>query len=81
MLEALASADLAEDHGFLVLPLFRDQRENGLPDYFARGVAEDAFRGRVPGLDDTVKVLADDGIAGRLDERQQMPGSMFMVVL
>ncbi len=68
MLEALAGAEFGEDLVLLVLKVCGDEAENGLADDFFGGVAEHALRAVVPGADDAVEVLADDGVVGGIDD-------------
>jgi len=54
--------DAREDHVFFALSIGRNDDADRLPDDFRGGVPEHAFGGAVPGRDDAVQILADDGI-------------------
>ena len=49
-----------------------DEHPNRLADELGGGVAEDAFRGCVAGLDDAVQILRDDGVIRRVDDGRQI---------
>ncbi len=71
VLDALAVPHAIQDLLFLLDPLRRQQQRDRLADDLLRPVAEEAFCPRVPGLDDAVEVLGEDGIVGRLDDCRQ----------
>ena len=66
---ALTGADARQDRVFFGLAIGRNDHANRLADRFARGVAEHPFGRPVPGRDDAVQILADDGVVGRFDDR------------
>ena len=66
--DGLAGPDAGEDHVLLGLAIGRNDHANRLADGFSRGVAEHALGGPIPGSDDAVQVLADDGVVGRFDD-------------
>jgi hypothetical protein len=69
VINPLASSDARQDFAFLAPQLGRDQQRDRLADHLGRRIAEDAFGAFIPGGDDAVEVLADDGIVGGLDDR------------
>src|SRR5256885_4389555 len=56
------------------MQLGRDQGQNGFPDNFFRVISEEAGCCLIPAVDNSIQVLADNGIVGRLNNRCQ-PGS------
>ena len=70
--DRLTGADARQDHVFFGLAIGRDDHANRLADGLGGGVAEHAFGRPVPGRDDAVQILADDGVVRRFDD----PGEM-----
>src|SRR6185503_13559576 len=54
MLDPVAAADAPEYRVFLVMALFRDEREHRTADDLLGGIAEHALCGIVPALDDAI---------------------------
>jgi GAF domain-containing protein/PAS domain-containing protein len=71
VVDALASPQPGEDVRLLVRTVGRDEHGDGPPDRLGGRVAEEPFRPPVPGPDDPVELLADDGVVGRIDDRRQ----------
>ena len=65
-------AEALQDAWLLVVVIRRDQDGDGPADRFVRDVAEYSFRARIPGRDDAVKRLGDDGVVGRVDHRRKV---------
>ncbi len=70
--DRLAGPDARQDHVFFGLPIGGNDHADRLADGFGGGVAEHAFGRAVPGGDDAVQILADDGIVGRFDDAGEM---------
>ena len=68
MVDALAAAQAAEDVALLVAQLRRHDQVDRLADRLFRGPSEQPLRALVPGGDDAVERLADDGVFGRRDD-------------
>src|SRR3954451_12920074 len=64
LMDPLALADPVEDAADLGAPLLRDDEVDMPPDGLFRGIAEQALCGPVPGGDNAIERLADDGIVG-----------------
>ena len=62
MIDLFAAADAREDVRLFVEPVRRDQDRDRLADRFLGGVPENTFGGGIPGADDSIEVLADDGV-------------------
>ena len=71
VLHALAAQHTLQNLLFLLNPLRRQQQRDWLADDLLRPVAEQPLGPCVPGLDDAVEVLGQDGIVGRLNDRRQ----------
>ena len=71
MIDALSAPDSLEDAGLLIDMVGGNQDGNGLADCLRRGVAEHGLGAPIPGHDDAVQALADDGIIRRFDDRSQ----------
>jgi hypothetical protein len=67
----LATPELFQDRRHLAGALGRDQQGDGPAHGLGRRVAVDLLRPPVPGEDDAVQVLAEDGVRGRLDDGGQ----------
>ncbi len=68
VVDAFAFFEAFEDGGFFMLTVWRDDDGDGFSDHFGGGVAEDAFSGGVPALDDALEVFGDDGVIGGFDD-------------
>ena len=66
MFDSLPSPQFAEDLLFFMLQLGRKETENRLTHNFICPIAEDALGRFIPRDDDSVEVLADDGIVEEL---------------
>ena len=55
-----------------MLKVRRDDTQDGFTHHFGRRVAEKPFRGGIPGSDDTLERLTDDGIFRTGDDRREM---------
>ena len=73
VIDGFSAPDALEDRRFLVGHVRRDENGNGFAHHVVTGVAEQAFRPLVPGGDDTVERLADDGILGGLEDGGVLP--------
>jgi hypothetical protein len=71
VIDGLAAEDGAEDVVFFRLAVGGNDDADRSPDHLLGFPAEHPFGGLVPGDDDSVYILADDGIVGRLDDRGQ----------
>ena len=71
VVDALSAPLPRKDVGLLASKLRRNQSTDRRPNHLGRRVAEDPFGAGIPGLDDAVQVLADDGVVRRLDQRSQ----------
>jgi hypothetical protein len=67
--DPFAASDAGQDLVFLLLPVVGDDATNGLADHLRFRKAEHPLGGRIPGGDDAVQILADDGIVARIDDR------------
>ena len=72
MVDALAAADARENARLLVCAVRRDQDRDRLADDLLGGVAEQPLGARIPGLDDPVEILADDGIVRGFHDRDEL---------
>src|SRR5690349_2822738 len=79
MVDALAGAQAPEDFRLLVLTLGRNENGDGLADHLFGGVAENARGTFIPGDDDAVERLADDGIVRRRNDGSQSAAQLFRV--
>jgi hypothetical protein len=62
MVDAFAPAQARKDRRFFVDVVRRHQHRHRTADGLLGGVAEDALRTLVPGLDDAFQRLGDDGV-------------------
>ena len=74
MLDPLAALQARQDLVLLVVQFRRDDRVNRLADHLLGLVSEDPLSARVPGPDDTLQGLADDGVVGGGDDGRKMRG-------
>ena len=73
--DAFAGGDFAEDLGLFGLKLGRDEHEDGLADDLVRLIAEEPGGSGIPTGDDTLEILADDGVVGGVDDGGELqPG-------
>src|SRR5687768_8968673 len=78
MIDTFAPANAAENAGFFVGALGRDENGDVLADGFVGSIAKDAFGAAVPTGNDAVKVFADDRVVGELDDgREPVPKFSF----
>ena len=80
VLDAFAPADPAQGVLHLALPVGGHDDRDVLPDRFRRGVAEQAFGGRIPAGDRAVERHRDDGVVGGFDRRAEQALALGMVV-
>src|SRR5665213_1494004 len=66
--------EVGQNSRLLVLPVGWNEHGNGLADGLRLRVAEETFRTLVPTGDDAVKVFADDGVIGGIDNSSQRGG-------
>src|SRR5580698_5186880 len=64
MVDALPAPDSVQNLGFFGVAFWRDDEGDVLTDGFFSVVAKDSFRTFIPARDDTIEVLADDGVVG-----------------
>ena len=69
MVDAFAAANPRQDLVLLALPVRRNDAADRSADHFLGGVPEHALRRGIPGLNDAVQILADNGVVRRLDDR------------
>src|SRR6516162_2541958 len=60
MVDVLPSPDAVQNVAFFIAPILRNNNCDGLPNYFLRRVAEDAFCALIPARDNAIEVLAYD---------------------
>jgi hypothetical protein len=68
VVDPFAAADARENSRLLVEPIRRDQDGDRFADGLLRFVAEQALGPAIPGPDDAVEILADDGVLGRFHD-------------
>src|SRR5580765_2117704 len=71
MIDRFAHANARKHLVFLVLPVFRNDRADRSPNHLRRRVSKHPLRRGVPRRDNTAKILADDGVVGRVDDTGQ----------
>ena len=57
-----------------MLTIVWNQHAHRLADHLLRAVTEQPLGGSIPGRDDAVQILADDGVVARIDNRCQSQG-------
>ena len=67
MIDAFTAPNSRHDFVFFRFSLRWDQDSSGLPNQLVGGVAKDAIRGGVAGLNDAVQVLREDRVIRRFD--------------
>src|SRR5690242_16402096 len=72
MLDAFAQPQPAHDLGRVIRVTGRHQRGHVPSNHLRRRVAVDALRSLVPAMNDSVQVLAQNGVVGRLDNGRQL---------
>ncbi|HEX3666817.1 MAG TPA: hypothetical protein VHU23_16450 [Rhizomicrobium sp.] len=77
MFHPLAASDLAEDVLLFMVPLARNKRQDRLAYNLVGSVTEKTFRSFVPALDNAVRILADNGVFRRFDQRREMACTAF----
>ena len=68
MLDALTLPDALQDIGFFALALFRQKHADRFSDRLRRRIAIDMLGTGIPGENDAIQILTDDGVFGRLDD-------------
>ena len=68
VIHAFAEAQAGEDGRLFVDAIGRHKDGDRFADDFVGGPAEDALRTGVPGLNDAVEILGDDGVVGGFDD-------------
>src|ERR1700690_3047864 len=66
------------------MKVFGDELEDGLADHFLRGISEDTRCSGIPAFDNSVQILAQDHVVGRVDDRREfakMFGTLFQRLL
>ncbi len=71
MIDALSARDLGNDLVLFAHPVGRKEDGERTTEHLLGGVAEDCFRRPVPARHGAVQGLADDGVAGRLDDGRE----------
>ena len=69
----LTRANLRQNEVFLALANLRNDDANRLADRLRSCVAKHALGGCIPRQDDSVQILADDGVIRRIDDLGEMP--------
>jgi hypothetical protein len=69
VIDTLAALDTLQDERLLVLAFGRNQNRDRLADDLVGGIPEKPLSSPVPSGDNSVKILACDGVLGRLDDR------------
>src|ERR1700761_8267863 len=69
--DPLAATNPAQNVGFLMLQLGRDELGNGLTHHLSGAVAEQALRALIPGGDDAIEIFADDAVLRGLNNSRQ----------
>ena len=65
VLDREPGADAPQHFRLLIQPVLGNDDGDRLADHLVGGIAEDPLGAAVPGLDDAVEILTDDGVAGR----------------
>ena len=73
----LSATDAPQDVGLLAMSIGRDDQQDGLADRLGRGIAEQSLGPAIPGGDDPVQRLADDGVVGGVHDRRQAAARLF----
>jgi hypothetical protein len=68
MVNPLALSQPSQNPGLFALTIGRDQHGYGSADGFLRGVAKQPLGALVPTGDNSVEVLGDDGVVGRIHD-------------
>jgi hypothetical protein len=68
MLDRVPVANSAQHGRLLVAAIVGNDEVDRSSDRLMRSVTEDPFSAAVPCLDDSVQILADDGVVGPLDD-------------
>ncbi len=76
MIDPLAVPELPKDSNFFFPPVLRDNQGDVLPRSFCSGVAEYPLCSFVPAGDNSIQILADDGIVGRIHNGSQQGGRL-----
>jgi hypothetical protein len=71
VIDPLAALNARQYSRLLVDALRRDQDGHRLAGGFLGRIAEHALGAAIPGLDDAVEILADNGVVGRLDDGRE----------
>ena len=71
MVNSFAFTEPPKNYRFFVATLWGNNYLNRLADYLLIAVTEHSFSTLVPTCDQTVEILADDSIVGRLDNGGQ----------
>src|SRR5262245_50266640 len=70
-MNAFTAPEAREDSRLFIALLLWNQNRDGLSDHFLCGVTEECFSPGIPGCDNSLERLADDGIVRVLDNRTQ----------
>src|ERR1700722_7611392 len=79
MIDSAPGSELSEDLVFLILEFLRNEPQNRLSYHLLRGVTEHPECSFVPSLDDTVQILADDGVLRGIDNRCQPESAVIIL--
>jgi len=71
VIDGLAAPDARQYSRLFVHAIPRDQDGHRLADGFLGRIAEHPLGAAIPGLDDAVEILADNGVVGRLDDGRE----------
>jgi hypothetical protein len=71
VLDLLSPPDALENLQLLILPVRWNENRDRFADYFFRRISEYPLRALVPAGDNAVEVLADDGVVGGFDDRDE----------
>src|SRR4029077_4090556 len=76
VVDGFTAADARENSRLLVEPIRRNQDGDRPADALRGFVSEQALGPAIPGPDDSVEILADDGVVGGFDDRGELLGRL-----
>ena len=76
--DAIAGTNLAQDHRFIAVKLWRNDGQHVTSNDLVRGVTEDPLSGSVPVGDHAIQVFAYDGIIRGVNDGSQLAGRAFV---
>jgi hypothetical protein len=76
MIDTLARVDLRQNHRLFIESIWRNQNRDRLTDHLFGQISKQARRPAIPGLNDSLEVLADNRIVGSIDNGSQPVSSV-----